>query len=233
VRSAASQPSSRRAARVAAGLGEEGAGAHGEVADLELEDRGGRAELPLVAGEALGGAEVAEGLEGVADDRAGQLGRGVVGAGGAALGALGDVEAAGGEDDGDLVGVAAEQRGPEFDAREEGLVVVAGAEEQATLLGRGGVADGGGSLEGVGAAAGGLAEALEQGFGVGGEALEVGEGDLGVGALAAAQAEDGAGGADGGVVEEALVDVADLLDAEAVEREAAGLGEAAGERDGE
>jgi hypothetical protein len=78
-------------AELAGGLDEEGAGAHGGVAELEVEDL-------------LGGRALAEGLEdraqGGADDRAGEAARGVVGAGLAALLAGLEEERAGGHDGG-------------------------------------------------------------------------------------------------------------------------------------
>ena len=52
---------------------------------------------------------------------------------------------------------------------------------------------------------------------LGGQPLQFGEGDLGFLAFGAQQSDHGLGGALGGVVKEALIDMADLLDAQPLE----------------
>ena len=94
---------------VAAGLDEEGAGAHGHVANLEGEQFLGGLELPLILGQPLGRSEIDERLQRVLDDGFGEAARGVMGAGAASVAARGDVEAVLGTDHGTTERVLAQQ----------------------------------------------------------------------------------------------------------------------------
>ena len=112
--------------QIAAGLHQEGAGAHGHVADFERQDLLGRLEPPQLPRPARGGTFVDQRLQGVLDDGLGQRGRGVVGAGAAAVGARGDVDAAGKHDEGALEGVVADQADKGLQTGHQGLVLIAG-----------------------------------------------------------------------------------------------------------
>ena len=63
---------------VTAGLDEEGSRTHGHVADTQVENFRGGAQLPLVTRPAFGGSEVDEGVKGVLDDGFGEAACGVV-----------------------------------------------------------------------------------------------------------------------------------------------------------
>lgn len=97
----------------------------------------------MLAGQTFGGAVVDQRLQGVLDDRFGERTGRVVGAGGAALGSRGDIDAAGGDDGGAAVVVVADEAGEGQHAGVERCVVAAGGAE---LRGAEGVRDSGEGL---------------------------------------------------------------------------------------
>jgi hypothetical protein len=175
---------------------EEGAGAHGGVADLEGEQG---------AGGGFGAHGGEQGLEGAADDRLGEAAGGVVGAGAAALFAGLDDEAAGGGE----IGVF----GAEVGEDGEGLVFVFGAVQ------------GGGELAGLGFGEADGVLAKRRRAAALGRASSSAALTQTRAFWPHAQAERAAGQAEHVVAHEGLVDAADLLDVEGAVGEALALEE--------
>src|SRR5581483_7306417 len=207
---------------VAAGRDEEGSRAHGDVAHLQLEELRGPLQLPLLPWRALGGAAVDDGLERVLDDRLGQARRRVVRPSRAPEGALGDVDAALAEDQRVAEDVVADKAGEGKHALDELRVVPAdGAETRKAI----GVELGVKCLAKRRDAPTGLVleEREQRLLALGALGLELGQRDLGLLALRAHEPERRRVGAERRVLEEAFVDVADLLDPEGTEAERAPL----------
>ena len=154
---------------------------------------------------------VDDGVQRVVDDLLGELARRVVRARRAAVERLGDVQRAGEEDERVAAQVVAQQRVVRRHAREQRVVGAARrAQPRAALVGQ----LGGEQLaDRARGAAGLLGEPLDERVLAGVRpALDLAERELGL--VLAAERERGVGDADRGVVEQALVDVADLLDVE-------------------
>ena len=116
---------------VAACLHEERARTHRHIADLEIEDLGGRAQLPLLFGQTLGGTDVDQGIEGVLHNRLGQAARRVVRACRATVRAACDIDRAGRHDHEIAKGIATQEPGERIDAVKDVLAVVTGFHQTA------------------------------------------------------------------------------------------------------
>ncbi len=215
---------------VAAGGGEDGARAHGRVAHPQAEDLGRDAESPLLGvGLVLWPRFVDEWLQGVAHDLLGQrLGR-VLGAHVPAGRRLGDVLRARQQHDRQTPQVGADQPPERQHPLDGGVVVAAGDSEAGEIDAARPVGE---KLDkrGRGALTAGLVgQPLAEGDGPGGElSLELGDGELGLGALGADQAQRQHLHGSAAVVEQALVAVADLLDVERLVADPLGDGATAG-----
>lgn len=199
---------------------------------LDGVDPGQGIGLLFGAAPAFGDVEMQPG-ERVLGDLIGELAGGVGGSGVAAAAGLGHVVGAGKEDLGAVPKVEAEQVRIGLDPSSQALVSGAGGAEVRFDVGGHGVGEPPLEVFGfAGHAAAVLAllvgEEVEQSLGpVHAFGFEGREGDFGLVAGAAPQGQDWFGSEDGVVVEESLVDVADLLDVDLLVGQELGAGEAA------
>ena len=203
--------------QIPARLDQESPRAAGHVADFQFEQFGRRAQLPLFLGLSFGRPDEDQWLQGVADNRLGEAGRRVVGARGSAVGSLGDVDAALADDERLAEAVVPHDAGKRAHPLEKRCVVAARGPQAAGILGVlfGVVRQFQRIAQGVFALARLLVEKLDQVvLALGPKPLQFGQWDFRVFALGSHQAQHRLGRPLGGVVQEALVDVADLLDVE-------------------
>ena len=208
--------------QIPARLHQERPGAARHVADLEVEQFLGRAQLPLFLRLPLGGADVHERFQRVLDDGLGQAAGRVVRAAGAPVGPRRDEDAPLADDHGPVEGVVPQQPGEGLHPLEQSVVVAADGPQLVGLLAV--ERRGEGLLERLLLPAGFVVQEGEQvGFALGLQPFQFGEGDLGLLAFGPGQPQHRLRGTLGGVVEQTFVDVADLFDVERPEAEPAGL----------
>ena len=127
---------------------------------MERQDALGRVERPLFLRQTLGGAVVDQRVKRVLDNGFREGAGRVVRAAGAAVGACGNEDTAGGDHHGELEGITAQQASEGTHPRHQGRIVVAGSAQSVEGVGR--QADRQGVRKGIGGAASRLAQKGDQ-----------------------------------------------------------------------